>query len=193
MPCWNWWVRISTSKTVPSLRRWRVSKVTVSPAPTRCASRSMAASSRPTSKSRVHPDQFFPAVAQALAGLAVDVEHGQVIVMQEKSVRRVVHERAEAGFARPQLVLCSPQLGDVLHHAEHVPRSPRFIPRHLAPAVHDPHLAARADHPVFHVVARPALQRRRRRLADALPVLGVDQGLPLRVPAAQIDAPCLQR
>ena len=26
---------------------------------------------------RVHPDQFFPAVAQALAGLAVDVEHGQ--------------------------------------------------------------------------------------------------------------------
>ena len=37
-PCSNWPTRISTGKKVPSLRRWRVSKVTVSPAATRCLS-----------------------------------------------------------------------------------------------------------------------------------------------------------
>ena len=50
---------------------------------------------------RVHPDQFFPAVAQAFAGLAVDVEHGQVIVMQEKaSVAWSTNVRKRASLAR---------------------------------------------------------------------------------------------
>src|SRR3974377_1599040 len=41
-------------------------------------------------------DQFFPAVAQTVAGLAVDVENGRTIVKQKEGVSRVIHESAEA-------------------------------------------------------------------------------------------------
>ena len=64
---------------------------------------------------------------------------------------------------------------------------PGFIPDHVALAVDDPHLAGAVDHPVFHVVARPTGQRRRRGRRRSRPVLRVDQGLPALVPDRQID------
>ena len=48
-------------------------------------------------------DQFFPAVTQAIAGLAVDVENGRFIVKQKEGVSRVIHEGAEARLAIAQL------------------------------------------------------------------------------------------
>ena len=48
-------------------------------------------------------DQFLPAVAQTIAGLAVDVENGPIIVKQKEGVSRVIHEGAEARLARAQL------------------------------------------------------------------------------------------
>jgi hypothetical protein len=48
------------------------------------------------------PDQFLPAVAQTVAGPAVDVENGPIIVKQKECVSRVIHERAEAHLARAQ-------------------------------------------------------------------------------------------
>jgi hypothetical protein len=51
-------------------------------------------------------DQFFPAVAQTIAGLAIDVDNDRVIVKQKESVSRVIREGAEARFACAQLVFC---------------------------------------------------------------------------------------
>ena len=48
-------------------------------------------------------DQLFPAVAQALAGLAVDVYNGPILVKQEKGVGRVIDEAAKVLLARAQL------------------------------------------------------------------------------------------
>ena len=48
-------------------------------------------------------DQLFPAVAQTIAGLAVDVENGRSIVNQKEGVSRVIHEGAETRLARAQL------------------------------------------------------------------------------------------
>src|SRR3974390_1007602 len=48
-------------------------------------------------------DQFFPAVAQTFAGLAVDVENGRTIVKQKKGVSRGIEQCAEALFARADL------------------------------------------------------------------------------------------
>ena len=62
-------------------------------------------------------DQFFSVIAQALAGLAVDIENGRMIVKQEKSVGRVVHEGAEARLARSQLFLRLLALGNVARQA----------------------------------------------------------------------------
>ena len=67
-------------------------------------------------------DQFFPAVAQIIAGLAVDVENGGTIVKQKEGVSCVIHERAEAGLALSQL-------RDVLQNAELAQRPPRVRPR----------------------------------------------------------------
>ena len=63
-------------------------------------------------------DQFFPAVAQTLAGLAIDVENDRMIVKQKESVECVVHEGAKARLARAQLTLRLPQLRDVLQNAK---------------------------------------------------------------------------
>ena len=60
-------------------------------------------------------DQFFPAVAQVLAALTIDVENDRIDVQQEEAINRVVHERAEARLARAQLVLCPLALGDVAY------------------------------------------------------------------------------
>ena len=54
---------------------------------------------------RMHPDQLFAAVAEAVAGLAVDVDHGELLVQQKKGVCRAVDKRAEARLARAQLLL----------------------------------------------------------------------------------------
>jgi hypothetical protein len=48
-------------------------------------------------------DEFFTAVAETVAGLAVDVDNGQVIVKQKEAISRVVHERAVACLAGAQL------------------------------------------------------------------------------------------
>ena len=48
---------------------------------------------------RMHADQLVARVAQTRAGLAVHVEDRAVFVVEEESVRRVVHQRAEARFA----------------------------------------------------------------------------------------------
>src|SRR5215469_2777602 len=50
-------------------------------------------------------DQLVPAVAETVAGLAVHVENGRLIIEQKESVGRIVDEGAEARLARAQLVL----------------------------------------------------------------------------------------
>src|SRR5271165_5116362 len=52
----------------------------------------------------VFADQFLTAVAQVIAGLAVDVENGPILVKQQEGVSRMIHEGAEALFARAQLI-----------------------------------------------------------------------------------------
>jgi hypothetical protein len=63
-------------------------------------------------------DQLLASIAQALARLAVDVDHDQVLVVEEERVHRMVDKRPEARLARAELVLGLPQLRDVLHDAE---------------------------------------------------------------------------
>jgi len=48
-------------------------------------------------------DQFFPAVAETVAGLAVDVDNGRMIVKQKEAISRVVHKSAVACLAGAQL------------------------------------------------------------------------------------------
>ena len=48
-------------------------------------------------------NQFFPAVTQAIAGLAVNVENGRFIVKQKEGVSRAIHEGAEVRLASAQL------------------------------------------------------------------------------------------
>ena len=93
---------------MPSLRRWRVSKVTASPAddalPQALDGGIVEAGVEIAS---MLSDQLLAAVAQALAGLAVDVEHGRVIVKQEEGVSRVIHEvRKRASLARSSCSAC---------------------------------------------------------------------------------------
>ena len=53
----------------------------------------------------VHPEQLFPAPAQALARLPVHIDNPQLRVVQKKGVRRAVDKRAEARLARAQFLL----------------------------------------------------------------------------------------
>src|SRR5215831_19230964 len=52
----------------------------------------------------VFADHFFPAVVPTIAGLPVNVENGPVVVKQKEGVSRVIHESAETGLARAQLL-----------------------------------------------------------------------------------------
>ena len=70
-------------------------------------------------------DQLFPAVAQTIAGLAVDIENGPMIVKQQEGVGRVIHKGTEAPLARAQLLLRLSQLRDVLQNAKLAQRPPR--------------------------------------------------------------------
>ena len=63
-------------------------------------------------------DQLLPAVAQTVAGLAVDVDNGRMIVEEKEGVGRIVHEGAEPRLARAQLVFCPLALCDVTHQAQ---------------------------------------------------------------------------
>jgi hypothetical protein len=47
-------------------------------------------------------DQLFPAIPQALAGLAIDIKNGGMIVKQEERVGCVIRKSAEARFARTE-------------------------------------------------------------------------------------------
>src|SRR6185369_1734838 len=124
---------------------------------------------------RMHAYQFFTAVTKAVAGLTIDVDEEQLVVVQEEGVGRVVDEGAKARFAGAALLLGLAQLGDVLHHAELARRLPRLVPGHVALAVDDAHRAVRANDPVLAVVARAAAHRDRRSLRRSRPVVGMDQ------------------
>jgi hypothetical protein len=63
-------------------------------------------------------DQLVSTVAQVLATLTIDVDDDRIDVEQKEAVDRVIHERAEAGLARAQLVLCPLALADVARQAE---------------------------------------------------------------------------
>jgi hypothetical protein len=133
-------------------------------------------------------NQFFPAVTQTIAGLAVNVENRRMFVKEKESVSCVVHEGAKARFARAQLVLRLPQLRNVLQNAKLAHRLSRFVPRHVALAVDYSLGAIGADHPVFDVIAWTAWQQSSRsRLGCSRPVLGVNQVEPACVPFWQID------
>src|SRR5262249_30812258 len=69
-------------------------------------------------KAGMHADQLLPGVAETLARLAVDVDDAQLLVMDEKRIRRTVDERAKTRFACAQAVLRLPQIGNVLQDAE---------------------------------------------------------------------------
>src|SRR5512132_3443155 len=176
-PCSNWFRRTSTGKEVPSLRRWRVSKVMASPATMRCFRRWMDVTVETDIEiAFMFADQFFPAVAQTMAGLAVDVENGPIIVKQKEGIGRVIHEDTEAPLACAQLLLRLSQLRDVLQDAKLAQRASRFVPRHVALTVDYSQSAVGTDHPVFDIIAwTPGQQGSRSRLAYSRPVLGVNQ------------------
>ena len=121
-------------------------------------------------------DQLFPAIAQALAGLAIDVENGRMIVKQEERVGCVIRKGAEARLARTELLLRLAQLRDVLQDAELAQRPTGVVPCHVALAADDAH-GCRQDAPrVLHVIAGTAAHERGRGgLGDARAVLGVNQ------------------
>src|ERR1700732_2952440 len=124
-------------------------------------------------------DQFFPAVTQAIAGLAIDIENGRIIVKQKEGVSRVIHEGAEARLARAQLLLRLSQLRDVLQKAKLAQRPTRAVPGNIGLAVDHSQSAVRTHHPIFHLVAGTA--RAYRRLSGfgcSRPVLGVNQVQP---------------
>ena len=60
---------------------------------------------------RVHADQFFTAVSKAVAGLTIDIDNEQSVVMQEEGVSRMVDKGAKARLARraaPPRHACAP-------------------------------------------------------------------------------------
>src|SRR5215467_6423804 len=63
-------------------------------------------------------DQFFAAVAETVAGLAVYVENGGIVFNHEERVGRVIDEGTEARLARAQLLFCPLPLGDVAREAQ---------------------------------------------------------------------------
>ena len=67
---------------------------------------------------RMHSDYLLAVVTQALTRLPVDVENGQVLVVKEETIRRVIDEAAKALLARAQLILCPLALSDVAHQAQ---------------------------------------------------------------------------
>ena len=68
---------------------------------------------------------------------------------------------SQISLAPPQGLLGVSALGDVLDRAEHAAGPARLVPRHLALAVDDAHLAVRPNHAVFHIVTRATTQRLR--------------------------------
>jgi hypothetical protein len=68
-------------------------------------------------------DELFAAVAEAFAGLPVDVDKARSIVKQKQGVGRVVDKRAEARLARPKLILRPLALGDVPDQRQEPPPS----------------------------------------------------------------------
>ena len=133
--------------------------MTLCPAPARSASASDRRLVEPGIEiAGMHADQLLAAVAEAFAGLAVDVDHVELLVQQEKAVRRAVDEGAEARFARAQLLLRLTQRRDVLRDPEIAHRAPGFVPSHVGLAGHYAHRAVAMYHAVLQVVARTAAQ-----------------------------------
>ena len=110
---------------VPSLRRWRVSKVMISPAPARCASRAMDGSSRPTSNSRgcipISSSRLQPRLSQAcrLTSTTTSCSSSR----KKASVARSTNVRKRASLARSS---SSARLRSVLSMS--VPNTPILPP-----------------------------------------------------------------
>src|SRR5262245_14904299 len=133
-------------------------------------------------------NQFFPAVAQPLAGLAVNVENGPMFVKQKEGISRVIHEGAKARLARAQFAPRLPQFRNVLQDAKLAQRPPQFVPRHVALAVNYPLRTVGTDDAVFNVIAWTATnQRSGGGFVHSRPVLRVYQLQPLVLPLWQID------
>src|SRR5437016_5585248 len=64
------------------------------------------------------PYQLFPRVAQACAGLAVNVQDDTAFVLQEERVGGMVHEGPETLLALAEPLLSELDPGDVAGHAE---------------------------------------------------------------------------
>ena len=81
---------------------------------------------------------------------------------------------AQSFLACAQLSLRPPQLGDVLQHAKLAQRPSGLVPRHVALAMDNSHIAVGADYPVFNVIPRTVRQQgSRSRVGRSRPVLGV--------------------
>src|SRR5689334_14555629 len=133
-------------------------------------------------------DEFFTAVAQRLASLAVRVDNGRLIVEEKECVGGVIYEGAEPRLADAQLLLRISELGDILHDTELAQRPPRFVPHHLTLAADGSLTAIRTHDPVFDIVAWPAAhQGGRSGCGCSRPVLGMDQAEPSSMPLRQLE------
>ena len=177
--------RTSTGKVEPSLRRWRESNATTSPL-LEPRGDLAAEVGLDVDLRRAHAHQFLARVAEALAGLTVHVQDGAAAAVQEERVGGVIHEGAEASLAGPQLRLGVPEVGDVLHGAEDPARHAGGALGDVALAVDDAHLPVGVDDAVLDVVARAASQRFGQGVRGALPIVGVDDRAPLRVPTGEV-------
>ena len=137
-------------------------------------------------QARVNADQFLAAVAQALAGLAVDVQDGELAIEQEEGIRRAVHEGAEPGLAAAQGLLDALAFGNVLHDAEVADGVAGLVAHHVALTVHDPHGPVETEHAVFEVISRTAPQGRLHGARHPGPILGVDEAQPATVPLRHV-------
>ena len=95
---------------------------------------------------------------------------------------------AQSFLACAQLFLRPPQLGDVLQHAKLAQRPFGLVPRHVALAMDNSHIAVGADYPVFNVIPRTVRQQgSRSRVGRSRPVLGVYQLQPALMPLRQFE------
>src|SRR3977135_3770757 len=84
---------------------------------------------------------------------------------------------AVSPLALAQIFFAPLALGDVLDNAEHAARPACLVASHIAPTMHEAHLAVGPNHPILHVIRRAAALRTVACVSDALPIFRVDQRL----------------
>src|SRR3979490_477953 len=92
-------------------------------------------------------------------------------------MRELCRGLAVSPLALAQIFLALLALGDVLDNAEHAARPACLVGRHIAPTMHDAHLAAGPNHPILHVIGRAGTLRTHPCASVAPPVPRVDQRL----------------